>query len=257
MTWINSRSGLRQYKSVSPIYDNSRIAQSIWDAIGAEYDVYIDKCRELMSQIKPETADYLLYMWEQRYSVTPANDDLAERRSAVVSRRNFRKPISPYRLQTYLSTLARRSVTVDEHIADYTFGVYFTNERESGATVNYSAMMQVIRHLKQAHMVFELGFLTRAMLAIDVSVERKLFVYPICGTIPQANITGVQTERELELGICLTAVSCLQNITSDASYAGTYPQANIAGQRDGMAMSAECEAYQIEFTPCGTKACGE
>ncbi len=248
---------MRQYRSVSPIYENSRIAQSVWDAIGTEFDIFTDKSRELMNQILPETADFLLYLWEQQYGVTATSDDLAQRRNAVVSRRNFRKPISPMRLQAYLSTLARRSVTIEERIADYTFGVYFTNQTESGVTVNYSQMYQVVSRLKQAHTRFEMGFLARMSLAISASVETMLFPLPVCGTIPQCAIEGAQTSPSLAIGDGLEALAYPLNMTSDASHAGTYPQDNLAGQCDGMTMSATCEAYQIEFVPCGTRACGE
>lgn len=94
---------------ISPIYDNSYVGKWIFEVMSVPLSLAQDTINELREQAFPETATWSLPYWEQSYGL-PTNEALSieERRSRVISKRNYRKPMNPARIEMLLKELCGR-----------------------------------------------------------------------------------------------------------------------------------------------------
>lgn len=94
---------------ISPIYDNSYVGKWIFEVMSVPLSLAQDTINELREQAFPETATWSLPYWEQSYGL-PTNEALSieERRSRVISKRNYRKPMNPARIEMLLNANIHR-----------------------------------------------------------------------------------------------------------------------------------------------------
>ena len=105
---------------ISPIYDNSYVGKWIFEVMSVPLSLAQDTINELREQAFPETATWSLSYWEQSYGL-PTNEALSieERRSRVISKRNYRKPMNPARIEMLLKELCGRDVKLIENTAPH------------------------------------------------------------------------------------------------------------------------------------------
>lgn len=139
---------------ISPIYDESYVGLWIMEVIGREYQRLADVVSELPDQMQPETATWLLELWEQRYGITPPEGSTIERRrELLLAKIRIRDVSNEAGLEEALSQFADTPVRIDGRIGDYTFGVYVE-------AINHPKMAAIaaqINRLKPAHMSYELS----------------------------------------------------------------------------------------------------
>ena len=194
---LQSEAGQRMLDRVTPIYDNSYVGLWLFEAMGREWDVFWDLVVSLQTELIPETATWMLPLWEQRYGIIPpAGSTEEQRRQAVVQMRELPHPLSPYRLERYLETVTGRTVNIIENVADYTFGIFITGGSED-AELNYDALRKYINAHKPSHMAYVLTMQAKTDITVHVETGYWRFYYTFCGTIPQYNMTSGRGGREI------------------------------------------------------------
>ena len=216
---LKSEAGQRMVERVTPIYDDSYVGLWLYEAMGRELDTFWDLVVSLQTELFPETATWMLELWERRYGITPeAGATIEQRRQAVAKMRELPRPLSPFRLERYLESITGRTVNVIENVADYTFGVSVTGGDEDDP-LDIGALRKYINSHKPSHMACELFMQAATEITVHVETAYWRFEYLFCGTLPGINIT-----------------SGLQN--------------------PAMTLSGAGDAHLIEYLPCGVYTLG-
>ena len=98
-------------------YDKSYVAKWMFEVMGREYDTARELIEDLPKQFFPETATWGLAYHEIKWGL-PVMRYLTyeERRKIIYQKRDFKAPMTPYRMETYLSAITGFKVTVaDAH----------------------------------------------------------------------------------------------------------------------------------------------
>lgn len=159
------------YNMVSPIYGESYVALWVFQAIGKALDKVSRYVEEVYEQLNPETATWLLPLWEERYGIIPGEDwTLEQRREAVISRRKFNAPITPIKLSDLVSAIAGVPVDVIENTGQNQFTVYIRRNIEVD---KYANALQFVDSTKAAHLIY--------LLEIAAENTATLKNYVACG----------------------------------------------------------------------------
>lgn len=160
-----SESALRMLSYVtSGFYDNSYIGKWLYQIMGLEIDEARKIIEELPYQMFPETATWGLSYHELKWQL-PVRENLTveERRQLIYQKRDYKAPMTPYRIEEYLKNVTNFNV----HIADCNdagpfnyvpmhnnmFKVFVVGE----GTLNTKAVKEAINRIKQAHTVYVLN----------------------------------------------------------------------------------------------------
>lgn len=103
-------------------YDESYVGKWIFQAMGEEYDKALEIAIDLPAQFFAETATWGLMYHEIKWGL-PVRQNLTyeERRRLIFQKRDYRAPMTPYRMERYLED----TVGVCVHIADiHESGIY-------------------------------------------------------------------------------------------------------------------------------------
>lgn len=164
---ITAEAADRMLNRVSPIYDNAYVALWIYEAIGREWDALWRLIESLSDELVPETATWMLDLWERRYGITPeVGATIEERRKAVIVAARGAPPVSPWYLSQQLTTLAGQEVNVEEGVADYTFGVFY------GQIITDAINQKIVDYLerhKPSHMAYTTTHRIDARILISAS----------------------------------------------------------------------------------------
>lgn len=147
---ITSEAAERMLTRVTPIYDNSVVALYCFEAMGKEFDAVAQILDELPAQLNPDTATWLLPLWERRYGlITDTTLSLDERRRKIRLRKKHTGAFNPYKLQQLAENLTGISARVVEHVSAYTFAVYL-----SAMTTSEEELRKAVRKMKPSHRTF-------------------------------------------------------------------------------------------------------
>lgn len=159
-------------------YDRSYVGKWIFQVMGAEYDGARAIAEELADQFFPETATWGLKYHEIKWQL-PVRENLPyeERRRLIYQKRDFRAPMTPATIETYL----RNALDSDVYVCDVhdagpygyvpphpnVFKVFFVGEE----TLDTKKAHKIIDGLKQSHTIYKIN--DRMEIAIDGSrIER-------------------------------------------------------------------------------------
>lgn len=145
-------------------YDESYVGKWIFQVMGLEYDVAQEYVEELPAQFFPETATWGLMYHEIKWGL-PVHPNLSyeERRRLIYKKRDYRAPMTPYRMEIYLADATGFEV----HIADVNdrgeygfvaphpnvFKVYFIGE----GSLNSKLVREILNQLKQSHTTYTIN----------------------------------------------------------------------------------------------------
>lgn len=157
-----SESALRMLGNVTQgFYDNSYVGKWLYQVMGLEYDEARNLVEELPLQMFPETATWGLMYHEMKWQL-PVRNNLSyeERRQLIYQKRDYRAPMTPHRMETYLKNATGFKVYVADIHDSGPFGykpehpnvfkVFFVGE----GTLNSKAAWQMIDRLKQSHTTY-------------------------------------------------------------------------------------------------------
>lgn len=171
---ITSEAAERMLNRVSPIYDNSVVALYMFEAMGREYDSLQKIVDELPAQTNPETATWLLPLWERRYGLTTDESlTLEERRRRIRLRKKYSGAINPYKIKELAANLTGLTAEVNEFVGPYTFEVVLPYISDGDA-----AFRRTLRQVKPSH------------LSVDVNyrLDTTFDLYTGCSTMSSAQI---------------------------------------------------------------------
>ncbi len=96
-------------------YDRSYIGKWLFEVMGIELDAAAGYIGTLPEQLFPETATWGLRFHEEKYGL-PIREDLPveERRMRIFRKRDLRSPMTPSRMEEYLTN----AVGIEAHVAD-------------------------------------------------------------------------------------------------------------------------------------------
>lgn len=160
-----SESALRMLSYVSDgFYDRSYVGKWLYQVMGAEYDTAREIMESLPAQMFPETATWGLMYHEMKWGL-PIRDNLSyeERRRLIYQKRDYRSPITPYRMELYL----RNATGFEVHIADASdpgeygfvpphpnvFKAFFLGE----GTLDTKRVHEILDRLKQSHTTYKIN----------------------------------------------------------------------------------------------------
>ena len=101
-----SESAKNMIASVSDgFYDNSYVGKWLYEVMGQEYDTAREIAEDILNQLFPETATWGLMYHEIKWGL-PVRENLPyeERRQLIYRKRDYRAPMTPYRMEGYLKT---------------------------------------------------------------------------------------------------------------------------------------------------------
>ena len=149
---ITSETANRMLSETTPIYDNSLIALYMFEAMGREFDDVAQIVAELPRQLNPETATWLLPLWERRFGITTDETlSLEERRRKIRLRRKHIGAFNPHKVKEWAENMTGVPARVVEFVDSYTFAVYL-----AAMTSDDEKLRKTIRTLKPSHLTCQL-----------------------------------------------------------------------------------------------------
>lgn len=157
-----SESAKRMLSYVTPeFYDNSYVGKWLYQVMGLEYDDARKLAEELQYQMFPETATWGLMYHEIKWGLpVRANLSYEERRQLIYQKRDYKAPMTPYRMETNLKNATGFDVFVadchDSGIYNFQpthpniFKAYFTGE----GTLDSKSAHEMLAKLKQSHTTY-------------------------------------------------------------------------------------------------------
>lgn len=167
-----SRAAVDMLHSISEgFYQNSYVMKWLLQVEGLEWDSAESILEGLPLQFFPETATWGLVYHEQKWQL-PVKYNLGydERRKLIYQRRDFKAPMTPYKMELYIGKV----LGIETHIADchdpgersFTpghpniFKVTFVTE----GTLDVAAVSAVLDKLKQSHTIYTIEDLIQAVI---------------------------------------------------------------------------------------------
>lgn len=157
LDYATSPSALRMLQMVTAgFYDNSRIGQSIFQAMGEEWDEMSTWATELPQELFPQTSTWSISYWEELYGITVDESlSLALRRQQIMAKVLYRAPINPETIRRGVSALTGCEVEVTDFVAPYTFSV---TVHHTDPVQNMTEVWEYIYNMKPSHLRFHLYF---------------------------------------------------------------------------------------------------
>ena len=170
-------------------YDESYVGKWIFQVMGIEYDKALEIVTDLPAQFFPETATWGLMYHEVKWGLPiRLNLSYEERRRLIYQKRDYRAPMTPYRMERYLEDATGFEV----HIADVNvpgeygflaahpnaFKAYFLGD----GTLDCNLVFGVLDRLKQSHTVYTVN--DRVEIGLDNKELEQITVRNIQFRLP-------------------------------------------------------------------------
>lgn len=125
---VQSPTGKRMIKRVSPVYDNSVFMKFFYEGEGSEYDKVRNFFLTLREQSFTKTVDWGIELQERKYSIIPDNSlDLEERRARLKIKLQSKYPLNP----AILERIAKDNFALDVYLNESKHPGYITFEVKS------------------------------------------------------------------------------------------------------------------------------
>lgn len=167
-----SRAAVDMLHSISEgFYQNSYVMKWLLQVEGLEWDGAESILRELPLQFFPETATWGMVYHEQKWQL-PVKYNLGydERRKLIYQRRDFKAPMTPYKMELYIGKV----LGIGTHIADcHDPGVHgfmpghpniFKATFITDGTLDVAAVSEVLDRLKQSHTIYKIEDLIQVVI---------------------------------------------------------------------------------------------
>lgn len=249
---VQSTAAKRMIGTVSPIYEDSYVGSWLFEDIGREWDRLWKIIDEMPDQLFPQTASWLLDLWEERYGITPnIGDDYETRRSRVMEAEVPPQPFTPFTLNRWVYANSRRQVIVDEHTGPYTFSVYVVNQPDS-LPLDFSKLWKYIVKHKHSHMSFELLLEADSKIKIGVETMYWRFGRLLCGEAPYRNYGSGFDRSKVTIGSHGEGTQ-FHYPMAGVGETGTIPQTNITSdiERTVLTANSSGEGHNYGYVPCG------
>lgn len=148
---LNSNNGIKMFDSISPVYKNSIIMKSLYEAIGMEFDTLDDLIEEVKLQLFPQVATWGLKYWEERCGL-PTNTDepLQTRRNKVIVKLQSKHIMNPKRMAMVLQKYTGADIKVIDNTAPYTFEIDLIGRTSFPKSLEQ--LYKTVRKIKPSHL---------------------------------------------------------------------------------------------------------
>lgn len=158
-----SSSALRMLDDVSAgFYESSYVGKWLFQAMGLEYDDAFQLVEGLPKQFFPETATWGVKYHEMKWQL-PARENLGfeERRRLIYRKRDYRAPMTPYRMETIIKNVTGLDVYIADCHDPGKFGFspehpnIFRVDLEGGAALDVLIKaLKLLNEIKQSHTIY-------------------------------------------------------------------------------------------------------
>lgn len=173
-------------------YDNSYVGKWIFQVMGIEYDKALEIATDLPAQFFPETATWGLMYHETKWGLpVRMNLPYEERRRLIYQKRDYRAPMTPYRMEKHLESMIGFEVHVNDINDKGRFGHEFSDPNVFVVTIignsrlNLEYVREMIDALKQSHTMYELDLINgrheieHCTYSAAVSQTKKTYVVEV------------------------------------------------------------------------------
>lgn len=238
---IRSPSAARMIDTVSPIYEDAYAGCWLFEDIGREWDRLWDILYQLPEQLFPQTATWMLGLWERRYGIVPnPGDSIETRRQRIEEIESFPKPFTPWMLDRWCRITMGRGATVIDNVDTFTFGVCITSYQDSGP-LDIEAVRKYINSHKHSHMSYTLTYQAEDKILIGIDTAYWRFPYQFAGTRPYRNVVSAMDER---------------NIILEPDPHGFPFDYILTGKKQRVTTTASSQQYRTVYIPCGVVNAG-
>ena len=182
---------------VSPIYDQSYVGKWIFEVLSMYLALAQDTVDDLKAEAFPNMADWTLDYWEQAYGIQ-TNHSLTkeQRRSALIQKMYYRRPMNPKRIEALVKEACGREVELVENTAPHCFEIRI---KPGTAVADIDAVLAVVRKVKQSQKSVSVIFQTD--IGLNIKTRPLVVLYPniMSGTRPHINYPGKLTPRTIEI----------------------------------------------------------
>ena len=177
---IKSQKGREMIGYISPIYEQSKVMQAIFEAIGSEFDDAYKLSNDILKQLFPQTATWGLIYWEDAVNIISNNEDIERRRGKVIAKLQSRYTITPLKMAMILKNYTGADIEIKENIAPYTFEVKLTGRQ--GFPKSLEDLYKEVKKIKPSHLSvkYKLISITESNLYIGATTlcGEEITVYP-------------------------------------------------------------------------------
>lgn len=134
---------------ISPIYEKSYVGKWIFEVMSVSLALARQTVDDLMNEGFPETTTWAISMWEQEYGITPNESlSLEERRRNLVKKRNYRRPMNPWRIEQLVKDITGRDdVKLLENVEPHTYEIVIG---PGDSKVDIEAVYNAVYNVKQS-----------------------------------------------------------------------------------------------------------
>nr|WP_302601085.1 putative phage tail protein [uncultured Acetatifactor sp.] len=144
-------------------YDESYVGKWIFQVMGIEYDKALEIAMDLPAQFFLETATWGLLYHEIKWGLpVRLNLSYEERRRLIYQKRDYRAPMTPYRIEKHLESMTGLEIHINDVNDKGRFNYEFPNPNVFLVTVigdsklNLGEMRRTLDRLKQSHTVYDI-----------------------------------------------------------------------------------------------------
>lgn len=256
-----SKSGKRMLSYVNEDwYKNSYVGKWLYEVMGIEMDELWAIVESLQDQIYPETATWGLMYHEMKYSL-PVDETMSieDRRNAIVQKRDIRKPMNPFIMETIISNLVGRDCTVkdsndDASIPANTFVVSISDPANADS-LSITKAIAKLNQLKQSHVTYKIKVCASADLKIYTRKTPWKTVSVVAGTRPQLSRGLSFMRSDIDLETASTSYHNVYPAASDNVKTGTYPteSTGLRQNADSISVETDAESYHNLYPETGDR----
>lgn len=239
---------------ISPIYDESYVAKWIFEVMSASLQLAQETIKGFREQEFPATVTWAIEYWEQAYGIE-SNPDLSieERRAALITRRNYRGPMNPARIEAICEAICGREVELVENVAPHTFEIKIL---PGTSDADIQAIYDAVYDVKQSQKSFRIVFEVPVGIQIDIDTRKKVYKYRTAGKSkkagrwPRPSTIGVISPAEIQIDPDATHYGVAYVPT------GTRPDISTIGALRPVNIEADTEEelnQGFPYVPTGTK----
>ncbi len=150
------------------LYERSYVGKWIFEVMGIEHDAAWRIVRDLPEQLFAEAATWGLAYHEMKWGL-PVRKNLSyeERRRLIRQKRDYRAPMTPYRMERLLEAMTGLEVHVNDAHDKGRFGAEFPDPNVFAVTVigdsslDLSGVRAELDRMKQSHTVYTIDLVER------------------------------------------------------------------------------------------------
>lgn len=179
---IRSLKGQQLFETVTPIYYQSIVMSSIFQAIGEEFENIDELTEEVLLQLFPQTATWGIVYWEEATHI-PINNavPLEQRRARILSKMQTRWPVTKSRMEAIINNfVSSKNAYIKQLYDQYKFVI---NIPLTGEKVYYSGLVETVEEVKPAHLAYTVeGIAGENNIITSRKFAYNFLKYLICGT---------------------------------------------------------------------------